>query len=205
MLTVVTLNSRIIAGGDYMKTQYHHGNLKNELIEVGIKIVSEEGIEHLSLRNISRQCGVSHNAIYRHFDNKEQMVDCCREYVTQKLTEYLRCSIEGHNISEFDTLKLLGLSYINYYKEHPTYFNFLYRKTNLEIIFSMKEVEENYPPFEVFREVCCAYCKQHNLKEEIGLKKLITIWSIMHGVISLIISPNIKIDGKWEDYLNDIF
>ena len=56
-----------------MKEHYHHGNLKKELIEVGIKIISEEGFDHLSLRNISKQCGVSHNAIYRHFDNKEQI------------------------------------------------------------------------------------------------------------------------------------
>ena len=73
-----------------MKDQYHHGNLKRDLIENAIQIISEYGFEQLSLRNIAKQCGVSHNAVYRHFESKEQLIDTCRNYVTDLLTEYLR-------------------------------------------------------------------------------------------------------------------
>ena len=187
-----------------MKEHYHHGNLKEELIEVGIRIISEEGFEHLSLRNISKQCGVSHNAIYRHFDDKAQMIDCCQKYVTEKLTEYLSKSIEGLDISALDKLKTLGFSYIQFYREHPTYFSFLYRNSALKIMFSMTEIENNYPPFEVFRKVCCAYCDDCGLSQDEGLKKLVRFWSITHGAISLMNSPNVEIDGKWEDFINDI-
>lgn len=188
-----------------MKEHYHHGNLKKELIEVGIQIISEEGFEHLSLRNISKQCGVSHNAIYRHFDNKEQMIDCCREYVTESLTEYLSKSIEGKDAFTSDTLKILGHSYIQFYREHPTYFSFLYRNSTLRIIFSMDETEGNYPPFEIFQKACCTYCKYYELSKDEGLKILVRLWSLTHGAISLMISPNVELDGKWEDFLDDIF
>lgn len=187
-----------------MKEHYHHGNLKNELIEAGIRIISEKGFDHLSLRNISRQCGVSHNAIYRHFDSKEQMINCCQEFVTQNLTTYLSQSIEGLDMSNPSTLKTLGLSYIEFYKEHPTYFSFLYRNSNLKIIFSMDEIENNYPPFDIFRKVCCTYCEHNNLPQNEGLKKLVHLWSLMHGIISLIISPNVEIDIKWKEYFDDI-
>ena len=63
-----------------MKEHYHHGNLKNDLIENGIKIIAEKGTDALSLRGLSALCGVSHNAIYNHFDSKEKMIDACREY-----------------------------------------------------------------------------------------------------------------------------
>lgn len=206
MLTVVTFGNIIITnGGTKMKEHYHHGNLKKELIEVGIRIISEEGFEHLSLRNISKQCGVSHNAIYRHFDNKEQMIDCCRDYVTESLTECLSNSIDGSDMADPDTMKTLGFSYIHFYRDHPTYFSFLYRNSNLKIIFSMDEIDGNYPPFELFRKVCLAYCRHNGLTKEEGVKRLVRFWSIMHGAISLMISSNVELYGNWEDCLNNIF
>lgn len=188
-----------------MKEHYHHGNLKNELIEHGIRIISEEGVDHLSLRNISRQCGVSHNAIYRHFDNKEHMIDCCRNYVTERLTDYLNESIAGLDISEVDTVNTLGYAYIRFYEEHPTYFSFLYRNSTLKITLSLEETEGNYPPFEIFRKVGCALVKRYGMTNEAGLKRLVQYWSMMQGVVSLIISPNVELDGEWKDYLKDFF
>lgn len=188
-----------------MKEHYHHGNLKNELIEVGIKIISEEGFEHLSLRNISRQCDVSHNAIYRHFDDKEQMIDCCRAYVTETLTDYLNKSISELNPVEIDTLHTLGYAYIHFYKEHPTYFNFLYRNSSIRIVFTMDEIQDNYPPYEVFRKVYLAIAKKNGESKENGLKQLLRYWSLMHGAISLLISPNVEFPGDTEDYLKDFF
>lgn len=187
------------------KEHYHHGNLKNELIEVGIQIISEEGFEHLSLRNISKRCGVSHNAIYRHFDSKEQMIDCCRNHVTESLTGFLKSSIDGRDLAEPDTMKTLGFSYIRFYREHPTYFSFLYRNSSLKIIFSMDETEGNYPPFELFRMACLAYCRDNDLTKEEGVKMLVRFWSVMHGAISLMISSNVELDGNWEDCLESIF
>ena len=51
-----------------MADQYHHGNLKSKLLEEAVTLISQDGLENLSLRRLATQCGVSHNAIYRHFD-----------------------------------------------------------------------------------------------------------------------------------------
>ena len=53
-----------------MKDSYHHENLKHDLIETAIGVISEKGFESLSLSGLSTLCGVSHNAVYRHFENK---------------------------------------------------------------------------------------------------------------------------------------
>lgn len=188
-----------------MKEHYHHGNLKNELIEIGIKIISEEGFEQLSLRNIAKQCGVSHNAIYRHFENKEQMIDCCQAYVTKALTDYLNKSIAKLNPAKIDTLHTLGYAYIHFYKEHPTYFSFLYRNSSIQIVFTMDEIPNNYPPYEVFRKVYLTIAEKNNISKENSLKYFLRYWSLMHGVISLLLSPNVKFLNNAEDYLKDFF
>ena len=189
-----------------MKTQYHHGNLKKDLIENAIQIISENGLEELSLRSLSKQCGVSHNAIYRHFESKEKMIDCCRNHVISCLTDYLLNTIKNSDYSNPDTINRLSYAYIDFFQKHPTYFGFIYdSKTLCKIIFSLEEIEGNYPPFEIFRRVCIVLINQYNLTKEEGLKRLVKYWALMQGIISLMISPNVELHGEWKNYMKDFF
>ena len=56
------------------ESNYHHGDLKNALIQAGVKILSKEGISGLSLRKVARQAGVSHAAPYAHFADKQALI-----------------------------------------------------------------------------------------------------------------------------------
>ena len=53
---------------------YHHGNLRKELIEKGIKMINDTGEEKLSLRKLAVECGVSNAAPYTHFKNKDELL-----------------------------------------------------------------------------------------------------------------------------------
>ena len=91
-----------------MSDQYHHGNLKNTLLEAAVSLISQDGLENLSLRRLAAQCGVSHNAIYRHFDGKEQLIDACRTYVMRELTGTLEQALSGLDESQPQTMEQLG-------------------------------------------------------------------------------------------------
>ena len=54
---------------------YHHGNLREALVEAAVDVVREGGPEALALRELARRVGVSHNAAYRHFADREALVD----------------------------------------------------------------------------------------------------------------------------------
>ena len=49
---------------------YHHGNLKAALLDAAFKVIVKTGLSGVTLREIARQAGVSHNAPYRHFPSK---------------------------------------------------------------------------------------------------------------------------------------
>ncbi|MDR9405172.1 MAG: TetR/AcrR family transcriptional regulator, partial [Halothece sp. Uz-M2-17] len=53
---------------------YHHGELRENLIEAAITLINEKGISDLSLRQLARYVGVSHNAPYRHFETKQALL-----------------------------------------------------------------------------------------------------------------------------------
>ncbi len=58
-----------------MNTPYHHGNLRQALLDRAIKTLSEKGVEGLSLRGLARDLGVSHAAPLRHFATKVELLN----------------------------------------------------------------------------------------------------------------------------------
>tara|TARA_E500000305_G_scaffold101950_1_gene95897 strand:+ start:2065 stop:2646 length:582 start_codon:yes stop_codon:yes gene_type:complete len=54
---------------------YHHGNLRQALLERATEILSEKGVEGLSLRGLARDLGVSHAAPLRHFSTKAELLN----------------------------------------------------------------------------------------------------------------------------------
>ncbi|MDE6597448.1 MAG: TetR/AcrR family transcriptional regulator [Clostridia bacterium] len=188
------------------KHSYHHGNLKNELIEKAIGIVNSEGENGLSIRKVARACNVTYAAPYSHFKSKEELLSACREYVSNRFAEYLSNSISGDDITKPETLNILGNAYIEFFKLHPVYFNFIFNsKQTCKMVLTLDEVKGNYPPFEVFRKACLTLTETYGLTREQGLARLIKCWSLVHGATALIISPNVELDGDWSEYLQVLY
>lgn len=188
------------------KIHYHHGNLRNELIEKAIAIIIGEGEQGLSIRKVAGACGVTYAAPYSHFKSKEELLLVCREYVSNLFAEHLSNSIAGKDITKPETLNILGNAYIEFFKLHPVYFNFIFNnKETCKMVLTLDEVKDNYPPFEVFRKVCLALTESYGIPKQQGLARLIKCWSLVHGATALIISPNVELDGDWSEYLKTLY
>ena len=77
-----------------MDNTYHKENLKEELIKATVEIISNEGIDKVSMRYLAKKCNVSRQAPYIYFDNKESMLKECALYVSNEFSSYLEKSIE---------------------------------------------------------------------------------------------------------------
>lgn len=185
---------------------YHHGNLRNELIEKAIDIVNNEGEQGLSIRKVAGACGVTYAAPYAHFKSKEELLLVCREYVSNQFADYLSNSIADRDTTKPETLNILGNAYIEFFRKNPVYFNFVFNsRETCKMVLTLDEVKDNYPPFEVFRKVCLSLAESYGLTKQQGLARLIKCWSVVHGATALIISPNVELDGDWSEYLNNLY
>lgn len=54
--------------------RYHHGNLREALVAAGVDAVREHGPDGVTLRSLAREVGVSHNAAYRHFADRDELM-----------------------------------------------------------------------------------------------------------------------------------
>ena len=74
---------------------YHHGNLREALVEAAVDVVREGGPEALALRELARRVGVSHNAAYRHFADREALVEVVAEKAMEALVATVRRRLDG--------------------------------------------------------------------------------------------------------------
>src|SRR5687767_10050776 len=56
------------------KASYHHGDLRQALLDSALAIVSEEGVRDVSLREVARRAGVTYAAPYHHFADKSALL-----------------------------------------------------------------------------------------------------------------------------------
>lgn len=182
---------------------YHHKNLKNELIEAGIDFVAKEGAESLSLRKIAAVCGVSHAALYTHFENKDVFLEKMQNYITDNFSRELEKAI-GNCETKEAILMDLGTAYLHFFVKHPNYFVFLFGKSNIALDLTEKaESGKNYRPFELFKSVVVQIFTEKNYPKEKWNDAIIALWSFIHGITAFATMENIKYDKKWEKKLGD--
>lgn len=70
--------------------KYHHGNLRTQLLERAEFVIEEHGVDALSLRELARDCGVSHSAPRRHFADRQSLLDALAVAGFEKLNARLR-------------------------------------------------------------------------------------------------------------------
>ena len=182
---------------------YHHGNLREALIEAGIEFINENGLEVFSLRKVAALCGVSHAAPYNHFKTKEELLEAMQNYITEKFVTSIQQAIESHS-DDPELMIFTGKAYVLFFAENPQYLQFFIRYFNSEISFADNQAESNYSPFILFQNAAIQCMKQWELPEKAYMTNIITMWAVVHGIATLISMRGVKYDGDWGELIENI-
>ncbi len=71
---------------------YHHGKLKQELVDAAIALIAEVGPTGFTLREVARRAGVSHNAPYRHYRDRDELLAVVAMQGFERLTAAMQRS-----------------------------------------------------------------------------------------------------------------
>ena len=184
-----------------MADAYHHGNLRQALIDAGIKIINDYGEESLSLRKAAAMCNVSHAAPYAHFKDKEELIEAIKNDVTERFMQELESAVEGRASAD-EAIIAMGRTYVTFFSKNPDYFVFLFGKQNIKAHLKMdKEYKNDYPPFLLLRRMYLKHLEENGLEKTFEEQEieLIKIWSIVHGMASIACMKGVKSSIDWND------
>ena len=189
-----------------MEKPYHHGNLKNVLLEAGINLINKEGEDNFSLRKVAALCGVSHAAPYSHFKNKDDLLKEMQTYVTTQFMETLEATVlTSSQLGDTEQLIQIGKAYVLFFKRHPQYFSFLFSQPCMTIDLSVNGTdEENFPPFRLFRDVARRALTKMEFSESRMQDAIISMWALVHGLSSIVTMKHVRYDQDWEEKIEDL-
>ena len=190
-----------------MSDKYHHGDLRNALIEEDIKMINSSGEDSLSIRKLAEKCGVSMAAPYAHFKNKEEMINAIKQYVEDAFTEYLQAAVNKAEADVEARIVALGIAYVSFFIDNPEYFTFLFSRGYVHLNLDFKSPDENtFKPYKLLKDLCSRYFdeKKPGLSDYEKELEIIRIWSSVQGVTSIIFMKNVKWSHGWKEELKNL-
>lgn len=111
-----------------MNKNYHHGNLRQALIEAAIPVLKKKGIVGLSLRGLATELEVSHGAPYRHFRNKTALLEAIAITGFMALQDVCREAVGNFPDDPRQQLYQAGMGYIFHVARNPEVADLMFRQ-----------------------------------------------------------------------------
>jgi AcrR family transcriptional regulator len=158
---------------------YHHGDLRRAILRAALDVISADGPDALSLRDLARRAGVSHAAPAHHFKDRTGLLTAI--------------AAEGHGLladalAESEDLRDAGVRYVRFAREHPAHFQVMFRPEllrgdDLELTTARALSGER------LREAVAA--ARPGAAESDPRLAGIAAWSLSHGFATLLLSHNL--------------
>jgi AcrR family transcriptional regulator len=109
------------------RDRYHHGDLRHSLIQAGLQVLAEQGVDALTLREVARRAKVSQAAPYHHFADKADLISAIAQHGFEDFAEALRAGAETMGDGALQRLTGMGLAYVQFAVANPELFRLLFR------------------------------------------------------------------------------
>lgn len=163
---------------------YHHGALRQALIDAGIALAREGGPDRVVLREAARAAGVSHSAAYRHFADREALLAEVSRHARGELAAEMRRRLK-RVADPPRRLGAVGTAYVHFALTQPGLFRtaFATHPATGEAGPRTGDAE----PFEILGQVLDQAQSAGLLDSDRRPGAEIAVWSAVHGLASLLL------------------
>ena len=171
---------------------YQHGNLREALVQAGLKLLSEGGVEGLSLRAAAQLAGVSHAAPYRHFKDKDALVAAIAEQGFRLLTASMRAELARLDAPRaadpHERLVAVGKGYVQFALQHPAYLRVIFGGVLAHDRSSPELKQAGNEAYQTLRGLVAEGVASGELTGGDPDTLSLACWSMVHGLSYLLIS-----------------
>ena len=161
---------------------YHHGNLRDELLQAALAAIEEKGPAAVNLRELARRVGVTHAAPAHHFGDKTGLLTAVAAEGLRLLDHELRTAWERTG-----SFLEVGLAYVRFATEHRAHF---------EVVFRPELYRTDDPEVVAAQEAATAILvgSAAEVTDATGGDQagaLVAGWALMHGLATLWLNGNL--------------
>jgi AcrR family transcriptional regulator len=104
---------------------YHHGNLRQALVDEAVRTIRRDGVEALTLRSVGERLRVSRTALYRHFSDKTALLAAVANDGFREFRQALNSAWDdgGHGLDGFATM---GRAYVAFALANPSHYRVMF-------------------------------------------------------------------------------
>jgi len=163
---------------------YHHGNLKQVLLEAARKLIEQYGPAGFSLTEAARLAGVSPAAPYRHFRDRDALLAEVARSGFERFAARLDMAWNNGIPTPLSALEHLGRAYLAFARDEPASYTVMFETGLAEA--SREPIPAAERAFDVLQEAAAALCRTLPERERPPVKLMsLHIWAMSHGVATL--------------------
>jgi AcrR family transcriptional regulator len=173
-----------------MAKAIHDLNLKEACIQAAREVIAEQGVEGLSLRDVARKLGVSHQAPYRHYPSRDHLLAAIMQRCFEDFAAFLDQASKAHTT---DALLGMGQAYMRYAAENPLEYRLMFGTPWPEPAAHPELVRHAVHAFDLLRQHLQQRLQQNANDPQSDMLALLAqaelqalfIWSALHGMASI--------------------
>jgi AcrR family transcriptional regulator len=167
------------------RDSYHHGNLREALIETALRLIAERGPAGFAFVELARAAGVSPAAPYRHFADRNALLAELARRGFDRFTEELETAWNGGRPDPVAAIEACGRAYLSFARREPAFYAVMFESAVSVEDPALRLASER--AFAVLRTAADAACATMAENRPPALMVALHIWSFAHGVASLFV------------------
>ncbi|MDF2117975.1 TetR/AcrR family transcriptional regulator [Roseiarcaceae bacterium H3SJ34-1] len=174
-------------GGE--KRGYHHGHLKEALLEAARRLVAERGPSGFTLAEAAKLVGVTAAAPYRHFTDRGALIEELARRGFEQFAEKLNAAWDQGRPNPIQALRRMGSAYLEFAREEPGLYSSMFG--NVQTLNAPEPGAAADKALDSIRQAC-ATVLEHNGAGRDGAKALaFEMWALSHGLAMLMLSGHL--------------
>ena len=171
--------------GPGQRRGYHHGNLREALIEAALDLIARKGPAGFTFAEAARWAGVSSAAPYRHFRDRDALLADVALRGFELFTAHLEKAWNNGRPEAFRAFENVGHAYLAFARDEPAYYSAMF-ETGIPLDDAPELREAGDAAFAVLRRAAEAFCvRLPPEKRPPALMMSLHIWALSHGIASL--------------------
>jgi len=163
---------------------YHHGNLKEALIEAALHLIAVNGPLGFTVAEAARAAGVSPAAPYRHYRDRDGLLsEIARRGFALFAIELERAWSQGRP-EPIGAFSNVGRAYLAFARNHPGYYAAMFETAGLPADPELQAASD--AAFAILRQAADAVCARlPKERRPPALMMALHVWALAHGIASL--------------------